>query len=186
MSQKWKKCTAENFRNTDPKSKNNCTLFSSFFQNFAPFPRYGHLKSKFLCELYSHCIFSSCSIDLTKTRYTWSLTAVLLLFAIMFSFSNRCRHQPLDQASQSRVGRLLWNPSKEGYGGDLGQGGGEGVLRDGELWSALLRCEVKQGSSSFSEQGELLWDLFFIFLYFCCLDPAWCPRASGALDQHWP
>ena len=37
---------------------------------------YGRLKSKFLCERYSHCIFSSCSIDLTKTRYTWSLTAV--------------------------------------------------------------------------------------------------------------
>ena len=83
----------------------------------------------------------------------------------MLSFSNRCRHQPLDQASQSRVGRLLWNPIKEGYGGGRGQGGDEGVLRDGELWSALLRCEVKQGSSSFSEQGELLWGLFFIFVF---------------------
>ena len=30
-----------------------------------------------LCERYSHCIFSSCSIDLTKTRNTWSLTAVI-------------------------------------------------------------------------------------------------------------
>ena len=55
----------------DPKSKNNCTLFSSIFQNLAPFPRYGRLKSKFLCERYSHCIYSSCSIELTKTRNTW-------------------------------------------------------------------------------------------------------------------
>ena len=49
---------------------------SDYFYHFS-FPRYGRLKSKFLCERYSHCIFSSCSIDLTKTRYTWSLTAVL-------------------------------------------------------------------------------------------------------------
>ena len=112
--------------------------------------------------------------------------SALLLFTIMLSFSNRCSHKPLGQASQGRVGRLLWNPIKEGYGGGRGQGGGEGVLRDGEFWSAILRCEVKQGSSSFSEQGELLWDLFFIVLYFCCLDPARCPRASGVLDQHWP
>ena len=48
---------------------------SDYFYHFS-FPRYGRLKSKFLCERYSHCIFSSCSIDLTKTRYTWSLTAV--------------------------------------------------------------------------------------------------------------
>ena len=69
-----KKRTAENFGTTylDSKSKNNCTLFSSIFQNFAPFPRYGRLKSKFL----SLCISSSCLIDLTKSRYTWSLTAV--------------------------------------------------------------------------------------------------------------
>ena len=87
----------------------------------------------------------------------------------MLSFSNRCSHQPLGQASQTGVGRLLWNPIKEGYGGDRAQGGVEGVLRDGELWSALLRCQVKQGSSSFSEQGELLWCLFFhifVFLLF--------------------
>ena len=49
---------------------------SDYFYYFS-FPRYGCLKSKFLCERYSHCIFSSCSIDLTKTRYTWSLTAVI-------------------------------------------------------------------------------------------------------------
>ena len=51
---------------------------SDYFYHFS-FPRYGRLKSKFLCERYSHCIFSSCSIDLTKTRYTWSLTAVTLI-----------------------------------------------------------------------------------------------------------
>ena len=50
---------------------------SDYFYHFS-FPRYGRLKSKFLCERYSHCIFSSCSIDLTKTRYTWSLTAVVM------------------------------------------------------------------------------------------------------------
>ena len=49
---------------------------SDYFYHFS-FPRYGRLKSKFLCERYSHCIFSSCSIELTKTRNTWSLTAVL-------------------------------------------------------------------------------------------------------------
>ena len=61
------KRTAENFVTTylDPKSK-----------NFAPFTRYGRLKSKFLCEQISHCISSFCSIELTKTRNTWSLTAV--------------------------------------------------------------------------------------------------------------
>ena len=72
------KRTSENFGTTylDPKSKNNCTLFSSIFQNFAPFPRYGRLKSKFLCERISQCVYSFCSIELTKTRNTWSLTAV--------------------------------------------------------------------------------------------------------------
>ena len=65
-----KKRTAENFGTTylDSKSKNN-----SIFQNFAPFLRYGRLKLKFLCERFSHCIYSSCSIELTKTRDTWSL-----------------------------------------------------------------------------------------------------------------
>ena len=48
---------------------------SDYFYHFS-FSRYGRLKSKFLCERYSHCIFSSCSIELTKTRNTWSLTAV--------------------------------------------------------------------------------------------------------------
>ena len=45
---------------------------SDYFYNFS-FPRYGRFKSKFLCERYSHCIFSSCSIELTKTRNTWGL-----------------------------------------------------------------------------------------------------------------
>ena len=55
-----------------------CTLFSSIFQKISPFPRYGRLKSKFLCERYSHWIYSSCSIELTKTVNTWSLTASVL------------------------------------------------------------------------------------------------------------
>ena len=75
MSQK---CTVGNFGTTylDPKSKNNCTLFSSIFHVEPPVSRYGCLKLKFLCERYSHCTYSSCSIQLTKTRNTWSLTAV--------------------------------------------------------------------------------------------------------------
>ena len=75
-----KKRTAENFGTTyiNPKSKNSCTLFSSIFQKISPFPRYGRLKSKFLCERYSHWIYSSCSIELTKTVNTWSLTASVL------------------------------------------------------------------------------------------------------------
>ena len=48
---------------------------SDYFYHFS-FSRYGRLKSKFLCERYSHCIHSSCSIELTKTANTWSLTAV--------------------------------------------------------------------------------------------------------------
>ena len=48
---------------------------SHYFYHFS-FSRYGRLKSKFLCERYSHCIFCSWSIELTKTRNTWSLTAV--------------------------------------------------------------------------------------------------------------
>ena len=35
----------------------------------------GRLKLKFLCERFSHCIYSFCSIELSKTRNTWSLTA---------------------------------------------------------------------------------------------------------------
>ena len=79
MSQKWPKTHCGKFRNhlLRPKSKNNCTLFSSIFQNFAPFPRYGRLKSKFLCEPISQCVYSFSSIELTKTRNTWSLTAVI-------------------------------------------------------------------------------------------------------------
>ena len=60
----------------DPKSKNNCILFSSTFHVERPVSRYGRLELKFLCERFSHCIYSFCSIELTKTRNTWSLTAV--------------------------------------------------------------------------------------------------------------
>ena len=54
-------------------------LHSIYLYHFS-FPRYGRLKSKFLCERYSHCIYSSCSIELTKTGNTWSLTAVKRAF----------------------------------------------------------------------------------------------------------
>ena len=57
------------------KDKTRILAPSDNFYHFS-FSRYGRLKSKFLCERYSHCIFSSCSIELTKTRNTWSLTAV--------------------------------------------------------------------------------------------------------------
>ena len=57
--------------------KNNCTLLSSIFHIEWLFSRYGRLKLKFLCERISHCIYSFCSIELTKTRNTWSLTAVM-------------------------------------------------------------------------------------------------------------
>ena len=40
-----------------------------------------------LCERYSHCIYSSCSIELTKTGNTWSLTAV---WRVRKSESNMC------------------------------------------------------------------------------------------------
>ena len=43
---------------------------SDYFYHFS-FSRYGRLKSKFLSERYSHCIYSSCSLELTKTGYTW-------------------------------------------------------------------------------------------------------------------
>ena len=73
-----KKRTAENFETTylNPKSKNNYNLFSSTFHVERPISRYGRLKLKFLCERFSYCIFNFCSIELTKTRNTWSLTAV--------------------------------------------------------------------------------------------------------------
>ena len=35
--------------------------------------RYGRLKLKFLFEQFSHCIYSFCSTELTKSRNTWSL-----------------------------------------------------------------------------------------------------------------
>ena len=66
----------ENCGTTYPKSKNNYSLFSSIFQVERPVSRNGHLKLKFLCNQISHCIYSFCSIELTKTRNTWSLTAV--------------------------------------------------------------------------------------------------------------
>ena len=58
-------------------SKNNCNLFSSIFHVERPASRYGRLKLKFLCEWNSHCIYSFCSIELTKTRNARSVTAVL-------------------------------------------------------------------------------------------------------------
>ena len=70
MSQK---CTVENCGTTylDP-TKNNCSLFSSTFHVDRTVSRYGRLKLKFLCERFSHCIYSFCTIELTKTRNTCS------------------------------------------------------------------------------------------------------------------
>ena len=75
---KMAKRTVENCGATyqDPKSKNNCSFFSPIFHVEQPVSRYGRLKMKFLCERFSHCIYSFCSIELTKTKNTWSLTAV--------------------------------------------------------------------------------------------------------------
>ena len=57
--------------------KNNCSLFSSTFHIEWSVSRYGRFKLKFLCKRFSHCcIYSFCSIELTKTRNTRSLTAV--------------------------------------------------------------------------------------------------------------
>ena len=70
-----KKCTVENCGTTylDPKSKNNCSLFSSTFHVDRPVSRYGRLKLKFLCERISHlwtAPYIFCSLELTKTRNT--------------------------------------------------------------------------------------------------------------------
>ena len=67
------KCTVENCGTTYPKSKNNCSSFSSIFHIERLVSRYGRLKLKFLCNQISHCIYSFCSIELTKSRNTWSL-----------------------------------------------------------------------------------------------------------------
>ena len=58
-----KKCTVENCGTTYPKSKNNCSLFSSIYHVERPVSRYGRLKLKFLCNQISHCIYSFCSIE---------------------------------------------------------------------------------------------------------------------------
>ena len=62
-----------------------------YFYHFL-FSRYGRLMSNFLCGRYSHCIFSFCSIELTRTRNTWSLTAVsyytLQVHLMGLAFSN--------------------------------------------------------------------------------------------------
>ena len=58
-----KKCTVENCGTTYPKSKNNCSLFSSIYHVERPVSRKGHLKLKFLCNQISHCIYSFCSIE---------------------------------------------------------------------------------------------------------------------------
>ena len=77
---------------------------SDYFYHFL-FPRYGRLKSKFLCERYSHCIFSSCSIDLTKTRYTWSLTAVPN--HILFSLSQNHRSETVAKGQTNITNAML-------------------------------------------------------------------------------
>ena len=85
MSQRWQK--------NHPKSKNNCSLYSSNFHVERPVSRYGRLKLKFLCDRFSHCIYCSfCSIELTKSRNTWSLIAVMQNHAIWrsaLSFTER-------------------------------------------------------------------------------------------------
>ena len=62
-----------------------------YFYHFL-FSRYGRLMSNFLCGRYSHCIFSFCSVELTRTRNTWSLTAVsyytLQVHLMGLAFSN--------------------------------------------------------------------------------------------------
>ena len=55
---------------------NNCSLFSSTFHIERPVPIFGRLKLKFLCERFSHCIYSFCSTELNKFCNTWSLTEV--------------------------------------------------------------------------------------------------------------
>ena len=44
-------------------------MYSTQFRDFC-------LKLKFLCERFSHCIYSFCSIELNNSWNTWSLTAV--------------------------------------------------------------------------------------------------------------
>ena len=74
----------ENCGTTYPKSKNNCSSFSSIFHVERLVSRYCRLKLKFLCKQISHCIYSSCSIELTKSRNTWSLTAVYEYLTLEF------------------------------------------------------------------------------------------------------
>ena len=59
---KMAKRTVENCGATyqDPKSKNNCSLFSSSLHVVRPVLRYGILKLKFTCERMSDCIYSFC------------------------------------------------------------------------------------------------------------------------------
>ena len=85
MRQNGKKCTMENFGiiYVDLNPKNKSTLFSSFFQVEPSVSRYGRLKLKFLCERFSHCIYSFWSIELTRTRNTWSITAVPIFHPVL-------------------------------------------------------------------------------------------------------
>ena len=48
-------------------------VFSLTFQVERPVSRYERLKLTFMCERFSHCIYSFCSTELTKSRNTWSL-----------------------------------------------------------------------------------------------------------------
>ena len=66
-----------------PRSKYNCSLFFSTFYVERPVSRYGRLKLKFLCERFSHCIYSFWSIELTRTRNTWSITAVPIFHPVL-------------------------------------------------------------------------------------------------------
>ena len=102
-----KKCTVENCGTTYPKSKNNCISFSSIFHVERPVSRCCRLKLKFLCNQISHCIYSFCSIELTKSRNTWSLTAVVgMLVGHTFGFLSVSLSEP----SQS-VEMTFWSPT---------------------------------------------------------------------------
>ena len=75
----------------EPKMAKNALrkIIAPYFLQFCTVSQIWPFKVEFLCERYSHCIYSSCSTELTKTRNTWSLTAVINKKASLWRSSSK-------------------------------------------------------------------------------------------------
>ena len=95
FGQKWPTSNTQKMtKNGKKRTSGNCgNTHSSTFHIERPFSRYGRSKLKFLCKRISHCIYNFCSLELTKTRNTWSLTAVQGVWQAIMTHIFHRRHR---------------------------------------------------------------------------------------------